>query len=81
MRNAEIIRKTKETDIYLKLELDGKGTYVRSDESHVQRAYSVEQICRMLKDTGFSVEVYDEKLAPITTKKDQMNRVFFLARK
>ena len=25
MRNAEIIRKTKETDIYLKLELDGKG--------------------------------------------------------
>ena len=26
MRNAEIIRKTKETDIYLKLELDGKGT-------------------------------------------------------
>ena len=26
MRNAEIIRKTKETDIYLKLERDGKGT-------------------------------------------------------
>lgn len=25
MRNAEIIRKTNETDIYLKLELDGKG--------------------------------------------------------
>lgn len=25
MRNAEIIRKTKETDIYLKLEIDGKG--------------------------------------------------------
>ena len=25
MRNAEIVRKTKETDIYLKLEIDGKG--------------------------------------------------------
>lgn len=25
MRNAEVIRKTKETDIYLKLEIDGKG--------------------------------------------------------
>ena len=37
MRNAEIIRKTNETDIYLKLELDGKtATFDKTAEGNMQ---------------------------------------------
>lgn len=36
------------------------GLYRRFEETHMQRAYSVEEVCRMLKECGFKVEgVFD----------------------
>ncbi len=59
---------------------DGKGTYTRFDERHVQRAHTQEELTELLTQTGFSVTgVYNAftKHAPDKTSE----RIQFVAQK
>ncbi|HWQ98251.1 MAG TPA: methyltransferase domain-containing protein [Clostridia bacterium] len=59
---------------------DGKGSYKRFDERHVQRAHTQEELTALLEETGFSVErVYDAFTR--NPASEQSERIQFVARK
>lgn len=61
-------------------ERSSDGTYKRSDESHVQRAYSQADVVEMLAEAGFEVTVMDQDLNPIENFDEKgVTRAFFLA--
>lgn len=71
-------RKSRTVDINLDIFTCENGTYSRSSESFSERAYNIDDICRYLEETGFSVTgIYDDMTFDAPCEKSQ--RVYISA--
>ncbi|TDL34479.1 class I SAM-dependent methyltransferase [Jeotgalibacillus sp. S-D1] len=63
------------------LEDEERDSYIRFDELHKQRTYTIQTYKALLEETGFTVEGITADFSPSLSPSDESERIFFTCRK